>query len=99
MKYIITTILRSSNFNLQKLIGISIQSENFVVNKIWDFINYHNGWNKTFKTNESHHRNCCTVKPFHCTKTQEFPFKVEIFCYEENTGLLLRSNVARHPGR
>ena len=37
------------------------------------------------------------VKLFHFTKTQEFPSKVKIFCYEENTGLLLRSNVARHP--
>ena len=54
MSYIITTILQSSNFNLQRLIGISIQSENFVVNSKWDFINYQNGWNKTFKINESH---------------------------------------------
>ena len=55
MIYIITTILRSSNFNLQRIIGISIQSENFIMNRIWDFINYQNGWNKTFKTNKSHH--------------------------------------------
>ena len=51
MSYIIANILRLSNFSLQILIGISIQSENFVVNRIWDFINYQNGWNKTFKTN------------------------------------------------
>ena len=55
MIYIIKTILRSSNFSLQRLIEISIQSKNFVVNRIWDFINYQNGWNKIFKTNESHH--------------------------------------------
>ena len=32
-------------------------------------------------------RNCFTIKPFHFTKTQKFPFKVEIFCFEENMGL------------
>ena len=55
MNFIVTTILMSSNFNLQRLIEISIKSENFVVNRIWDFINYQNDWNKTFKTNKSHH--------------------------------------------
>ena len=30
--------------------GISIQSENFVTEIIWDFINYQNGWNKILKT-------------------------------------------------
>ena len=89
MKYIIETVLRSSHFILRSS-GISIQCENFCFEENIRLYKLSEWFEYNIKNiNEFYLWNCLTVKPFDFTKTQEFPFEVKIFCYEENTG---------HPG-